>query len=371
MRTWTCLTLLALALVACDDDSTQPALQTDQGPAPMADAAVNAPDAEVPLDAEPEADAEPDAALEPDAEIDAALPDFGPQPEAPPPTPSYSQGECPPLVFGSTRETSVNEGFVTAGGERRFRVLVPSDFDPEQTYPLVFAWHWLAGTSGQLVREGEIESAIDQWQFVVVAFDRRLNEDESNTYPFIWPFLEPEGAADEYVFVEDVLACVSSQIQIDPQRRYAMGVSAGALWLTHLMSTPLIDHFAAAVVVSGGLGQLAESWRMELEPRDHRYPTFVLWGGPRDWLGLSFHEASMRLRDTLLRFGHFVTTCTHDSGHGLPPITVEEGQTKFRMIWKFMADHTYGMAPGTSPYVEAGLPNLFEDWCEIPSADAP
>jgi hypothetical protein len=275
-------------------------------------------------------------------------------------------------VWGPTADTSLNEGFATTSGGRTFRVLVPSDYDPERAYPLVMAWHWLAGNSAQLVREGEIESAIDQWQFIVVAFDRRLREDGvTSSFGFSWPFLEPEGAVDEHVFINDVLTCVSAQLNVDPMRRYALGVSAGALWLTQLMSTPLIDHFAATVVVSGGLGQLSDGWRMSLTPRDHRPPSFVIWGGRRDWLGLSFDDASIRLRDTLLRFGHFVVTCTHDSGHSLPPISVPEGETKFRMLWRFFSDHVYGMTPGTSPYVQGGLPEVFETWCEIPAPPAP
>jgi predicted esterase len=365
-----------LALLACDDDSTQPALSGPADAAVTVDLAIT-PDA-LELDATPidaELDAEVDAAI-PDAEIDAAIPDLGPQPRTPPPLPTYSGAECPPLVSGPTRDTSLNAGFMTGGVGRDFRLLVPSDYDPNKQYPLVFAWHWLAGTSAQLIREGEIESAIDQWQFIVVAFDRRVNEEGGNSYAFVWPFVEAVGgfgaegtdAAElEYTFFDDTLACVTEQFNVDPTRIYGLGVSAGALWLTHLLNTPRVDHFAAIEIVSGGLANLNDAWRMDFEPRAHRFPTFVLWGGESDRLGINFHDASQRLRDALLDFGHFVTTCTHDAGHDLPPITAPEGQTRFRMLWRFFTDHPYGLDPGDSPYLRDGLPEEFEAWCEIPA----
>ena len=142
-------------------------------------------------------------------------------------------------------------------------------------------------------------------------------------------------------------------------------MSAGALWLSYLGSTERADHFAALESLSGGLGEVLGAWEMEYTPQPNVYPALVLWGGPLDWLAVNFQEASLRLIDALRVHDHFVVQCTHDAGHGVPPIEVPEGVTRFRSMWRFMMDHPYGLEPGWSPYLETGLPDVFPDWCMI------
>jgi hypothetical protein len=317
--------------------------------------------------------------------VDAAVPDLAPlypaprsyaedlaaQPRTPPPVPEYSGGECPPLVFANTAADSFNAEFPSGVDVRQFRIIVPADYNPEQSYPLVFAWHWLAGDSNQMVREGRIETAATQVGFITVVFDRLLSERGNAEYIFSWPFAEDWGQAQEMLFFNDVFACVNAQFKIDTDRVYAVGVSAGALWLTFLMNTPLIDHFAAVEILSGGLAERGVALRMTHEPRDHKFPSFVLWGGPSDRFVIEFEPASLKLREALMAHHHFVVSCTHDSGHGLPPVTEIEGQPRFRMLWQFMLDHPYGMDPGASPYFETGLPEQFESWCEVASEQPP
>jgi hypothetical protein len=145
-------------------------------------------------------------------------------------------------------------------------------------------------------------------------------------------------------------------------------VSAGALWATYLSTTDRANHFAAIESLSGGLGDVFGAWRMEHTPQPKKFPAIVLWGGPSNWLGLSFEQASMRYRDALLADGHFVVECIHGSGHTVPPIEAPEGDTGFRSLWRFMLDHPYDLRAGESPYLETGLPDVFPEWCRIAGA---
>ncbi len=254
---------------------------------------------------------------------------------------------------------------MSAGDTRSFRLLVPMSYDGSQPMPLVFAWHWLNASSNSFVQDGELESAIEEMGFIAVLPDKLLKANGDKAYLFDWPFVEVSNAEKELTFFDDMLSCVSEQFSIDPTRVYGIGVSAGALWLTYLMSTDRIDYLAAAESLSGGLGEVAGAWEMQFTPRPHKFPAVVLWGGPTDWLGVNFAEASMRLRDALLIDGHFVVVCTHDAGHAVPPIDAPPwSNTRFWSLWRFMLDHPYAVRP--SPYESTGLPAGFPDWCSLP-----
>ncbi len=357
--------MLALVWAVGCDDGADSAADPSPGQQAMVDAA--APDAAA-LDAAALDAAAADAGAL-DAQVDLAVPDadiVAEQPRTAPAPRAYSGGTCPILRYGNTREAALNEGFPSGEDQRRFHLMVPENYDPAVPTPLVFGWHWLAGDSGDFVREGELDTAVDQMGFIVVSMDRALNDDGSSRYLFSWPFGEPWGQEPELMFFDDVLSCVDQQFNIDRQRVYGIGVSAGALWLTHMLSTDRADHFAAAEILSGGLGQRGTALQMAFTPRAHKFPALVLWGGPTDRLGIDFEDASLRLRQALRDDHHFVVSCTHSSGHGIPPITPPEGQTRFSMLWQFLLDHPYGLDPDTSPYRDAGaLPDQFEDWCEI------
>lgn len=368
--------LLSAALVAACSEAT-PLEGTTDAAAPLEDAAEPTPvDATARPDDDATAPAE-DAAQPEDAGTvapedasanDAATPDGGViTSTTPPPLPRYSGGTCPRLVGGRTSSTSVVTGFTTQGVERTFRLLVPSTYDGTRPFPVMFAWHWLNASSRSFVREGELDTAIEELDFIAVLPDKKLRPDGNKQYVFDWPFAEPTGTGieEELVFLDDLLACVAEQYNVDRRRIYGVGVSAGALWVTHVSTTSRAQYFAAFESLSGGLGEVGGAWRMDYAPQPNKFPTMVLWGGPNDRLVLSFDRASQRYRDALLADGHFVLACTHDAGHAMPPIMGPPGSTRFYALWRFMLDHPYGLPPGESPYKTTGLPPEMPSWCSI------
>ncbi len=291
-------------------------------------------------------------------------------PRTPPPLPTYSRGACPTLRGGPSSAAGLNPDFATGTAQRQFRLIVPSNYDPAATdrWPLLVAWHWLAGDSNQMVREADIEAAAARYRMIVAVPDQQREADGRATNYFTWPFILSSRPAAERLFLDDMLACVAAQYRVDPARIHAMGVSAGALWLTSLLSTPYAQRFASAAILSGGLGYVPNVVRLEFTPQPNKLPSLVVWGGPTDRLIVNFDDASRRLRDALVDDGHFVISCTHDRGHGLPPLAApapDEPRSAF--VWRFFLDHPYGLPPATSPYLDAGLPPGAPSWCGVPA----
>ena len=286
----------------------------------------------------------------------------------PAPMPVYSHGSCPVLVGGSTADTSVIEGFATTDQVRSFRLLVPADYDGATPMPVMFAWHWLNADAGSFVSQGELETAIQQFPFIIVLPEKRRFPNGNKMYQFDWPFVETWGADAELAFFDDLLACVNANFNVDPQRVYAIGVSAGGLWATYLSTTDRVNHLAAVESLSGGLGSFAANgtgWTMQFAPQQNKFPAIVLWGGDHDWLGISFKDASIAYRDALLADGHFVVQCIHDQGHAVPPIEAPPGTTRFAFLWQFMLDNPMSVPAGQSPWHTSGLPASAPSWCTV------
>ncbi|MFZ9886034.1 MAG: hypothetical protein ACO3JL_00925 [Myxococcota bacterium] len=345
-----------------DGDASAPPAPEDAG-APPAEAESGAtPDGGTDLGADPVDDDEGAAPPGEDAP-DPAEP--SPPPATPPPLPSYSGGVCPSLVVGPTKATSLNEGFPSSGEARDFRVLVPDNYDDSEAWPVLFFFHWLNASGKSMIDDGELETAIEQQRFIAVVPERLKKSNGSKAYQFDWPFVETWGAEKELVFFDDMLACVSEQFTVDPARVHVMGVSAGGLWVTYLMSSDRAERVASLETLSGGLGRDGLGvWEIEFQPSPHKYPALVLWGGSTDWLGINFEQASKRLRDALLENGHFVVTCTHDEGHAIPPVENTAGRTRFESLWSFLLDHPYGTTTSTTPY-QGGLPAVYPSWCGL------
>ena len=292
----------------------------------------------------------------------------GPLPDVwlrdPPPLPSYSRGVCPVLRGGPSRSVSRNDGFATGTQSRAFYLLVPSWYAPDRAMPMVLAWHWLAGDATQMIAEAQLEAAVEQLGFIAVVPEALRDADSGMfTYAFDWPFAEAPGQEPELQFFDDLLACVTSQYNVDRRRIHAFGVSAGALWLTFLTTTPRVDHLASTVTVSGGLGQQRNVLALRYVPQDNKFPAIVLWGGPQDRFLIDFERASTLYRDELRCDHHFVIQCVHDAGHAVPAIDMPDGGTRFGGFWQFLFDHPYGLGPDQSPYLDGGLPGTLPTWC--------
>lgn len=248
--------------------------------------------------------------------------------------PVYSQGACPTFVDGS------NETFIHEHGQHNLRIALP---DNPEGAPVLFAWHWLGGNANQIMNAMDLPDLAAEQGVIVVA-------PNSAGSPFEWEFVSPpENNPDLSVFRE-VLACLHDQFDVDLDRVWTTGMSAGGLWTTYLTMHES-EWLAASAPLSGGT--LPGSY---VTP-DDALPVMVTWGGPDDWYGsdVNFEETSLHFSDNLQSDGHFVVQCVHDQGHNLPPDATN-------LVWTFLSAHVKG---AESPWT-GGLPSELPAWCEIP-----
>lgn len=294
-------------------------------------------------------------------DVDAPAPIVGtcrdPRPPgaaAPPPPPAFSGGTCPTLKPGSNI-------IHTSNVDRTFLLVVPSDYDGTEQLPLVFLWHWLGGDANGFLTKGEVQLATDQLRFAAVIPEAK--DDALNV--FKWPYsiiATPQQVTDEVRFFDDMFACVTQQYSIQLDCVASAGVSAGALW-TDQLAGQRGQYLSSIMSLSGGVGgQVIKPW---VEPQ-HKMPAFVLWGGPTDQcVTVQFQTVSKNLETELINHGHFFVECVHNCAHAEPPFEPPGEMSKYTALWQFFLDHPYWLAPGTSPWVQNGLPLGTPEWCGI------
>lgn len=277
---------------------------------------------------------------------DTEAPDSPVAPPTPPEPPAYSGGTCPALVDGR------NEAFPSGGEEREFLLYLPEN--PEGA-PVVFAWHWLGGSAASIVNTMDLRpELVDAGGAVVIA-------PESCCGSFEWGFTPTDDPTPDLTLFDDLLRCVWEQHNIDLDRVYTTGMSAGGLWSSFLLQRRA-EHLAAAAPLSGGIGDVTEGNPiMEYQPPARPLPVLLTWGGTSDMYGpYSFHNGSLELSAELRALGSWVGECQHDGGHTIP-----DGATQY--VWRFLQDHRW--SDTAAPYA-AGFPEgVFPEWCTLPGGE--
>lgn len=251
---------------------------------------------------------------------------------APRPGPGYSLGDCPTLEAG-------DHGFDTALAERRVRIDLP---DEPEGAPVVFVWHWLGGSPDEIMEYIEFEDLVDEGAIVIAPYSSGLQ--------FEWAFLAPpEDNVDLQVF-EDLLTCAQSTWNVDMDRIYATGMSAGGLMTSYLLLHEA-QWLAAAAPLSGGANASSYVTPARL------LPVLLTWGGVDDFaVGFDFNAANIEFSELLQDDFTWVGECVHDDGH-VPP----DGAKDY--IWEFFEDHPFDLEE--EPYAD-GLPDSFPDFCALP-----
>jgi hypothetical protein len=178
---------------------------------------------------------------------------------------------------------------------------------------------------------------------------------------------------EEFVFFDDMLACVSEQFPVDKNCVSSAGVSDGALWTSQLVGGRS-EHLSSAVILSGGVSDGTDENSALVNtplPPTRAVPALVLWGGPMDiCVVLKFETATKELERRLEANGHFMLECQHNCGHSVPPIEVPAGQSLLTPFVDFIRSHPYWIPTGTSPYESDGLPAGLPAWCAIGAGSA-
>ncbi len=130
------------------------------------------------------------------------------------------------------------------GQMRSFQLYIPSDYDPSHAYPLIFGLHGGGGTGAGFRSYCGLDEEVGS--DAVVVYPDGLPEDGWGDNVWI---LNPEG--DDFVFFDDLLAHLMSNLCIDETRLFSTGWSMGG-YMTNSLGCYRADVFKAIASVSGG-----------------------------------------------------------------------------------------------------------------------
>jgi len=245
---------------------------------------------------------------------------------------------CPRLIAEDCPD--VLAGFNTlqsCGLERRFKLILP-ETESDTALPIIFMWHGLTSNPDRLLELNQLALEVPMRNFILVA-------PESRGLPVEWEQLTT-GDNPDLAFFDDLHTCMSTRFNLDAERVYSAGLSAGAMWTSYLaLMRPEI--FAAVAPMSGGL-------IMDYFVPSRAVPFLVSWGGSDDMSnGQNFETFAQDLIMELRGGEHPVVTCNHGEGHAWnPPFNP--------WVLDYLFAHTLS---GNERPFEDGLSAVFPDYC--------
>ena len=251
-----------------------------------------------------------------------------------------------PVVTGTCPELSAGTNtFTISGTARSADVFLP---ETPAGAPVVFIWHGLGDSAGNMGRAFGASGLTNQYGAIVVV------PHSSGQFPQSeWSFFGGNPAVDGDFF-DEMLGCVDQAYDVDMNRIYTTGFSAGALWSTWLLMNRS-EYLAAVVLFSGGAGGVNP-----YGTPSHDTPVLAFHGGPSDIFAggfLNFSMMTTELAGNLVDDGHFVIVCDHNGGHRIP-------LDPRAYAFPFMFDHHFD--DEGSAYAE-GLGEVWPDFCGIRS----
>jgi hypothetical protein len=246
---------------------------------------------------------------------------------------------CPELSAGMNVIPS-------AGYDRSFEVILPSNYTDEMSWPLITLWHGFGSSPDEIKSYSELADLAESEGFILVV---------PSSYPdgaVEWDSLADTDSPD-LAFYDDLIKCLSESFSIDNNRIHSTGLSAGGLWTAYL-SAFRSNVIASSVGMSSGL---IPDYPAESNP----IPYLVAWGGENDIAyDQNFDTLAQNLIVDFTMNGHFLIACNHGLEHVWEP--------EFSpWVIRFLLDHPKGI--NELPYA-GGLPEgVYPDYCEVLSAE--
>lgn len=136
----------------------------------------------------------------------------------------------------------------TGGMDRTFKVHIPLGYQPQNPTPLVLNYHGRGSNAFEHEKFSDFTSKADQAGFIVVYPQATGSPTTWQDLPFDSEYSDAE--VNEVLFASDLLDHLESELNIDPKRIYAVGMSNGG-GMVHHLACDLADRFAAVAPVAG------------------------------------------------------------------------------------------------------------------------
>lgn len=130
------------------------------------------------------------------------------------------------------------------GIERTFIHYTPSDYDPDSSYALLFALHGFTQDANTIMDYSEFNALAEEHDFIVV-YPNGVNRAWNTQSGF------PGGStADDVGFISHLIDLLSAEQNINTDRVYACGLSAGG-FMSYILACELQDRITAIASVAG------------------------------------------------------------------------------------------------------------------------
>lgn len=151
-------------------------------------------------------------------------------------------GKTPTMASGSR---TINSN----GTNRNYMLRIPPNYDKNQAYPLVFAFHWNGGTMGDVDGGG---TSGYTWSY----YGLREKADKSTDKRMI--FVTPQGLGNgwansnnqDLILVDNMLKALKDDLCVDTSRVFSMGFSYGG-GMTYAIACARAKAFRGAAVYAG------------------------------------------------------------------------------------------------------------------------
>lgn len=241
-----------------------------------------------------------------------------------------------------------------AGQQRTFYVDFPAD--TSQPVGVLFSWHGYGQNAPDFRAGAQLSPDADPTNPVIV-----VTPEDSGLQPpagLGWDIAQgrPGDANVDIPFFEAMLGCLAAQQQIDPERIYSFGFSAGSV-MTSLLYSRHARLFAAIVNESGAwMNDPAEVALIDLHGLftvDWEWPALDPTGGPDVLLThggptdvtvfniLDLEKSAQAAVPFLTAAHRTVVECAHTLGHALDPDVTPA------LVARFFSEHRAGQP---SPY---------------------
>ncbi len=136
------------------------------------------------------------------------------------------------------------------GLTREYLLYVPSSYDGNSQFPLLFNFHGYGGTSSSHMYAADMRTLADQKKFLLVYPQGSMDSYGSPHWNSSLPGGDNKSTADDSGFVEAMITSISSSYQVNATRIYACGYSNGGM-MSYFLGGSMSDKIAAIGSVSG------------------------------------------------------------------------------------------------------------------------